>query len=101
MSEREEYAELEGQLELGAAVETFLGGQIGRYLIQRAETERAEALEALKDVNPEDAAAVRALQNRVRVVDTVQQWLADTISQAAAAFARLERMDSDREENMD
>ncbi len=79
---------------IGIEVERFLQGPAGRRLIERFEQERAAALEALADVDPEDAKAVRRLQNEVAVVDRVQQRLADMLAEARAAIDRLDQLDT-------
>lgn len=90
-----EVLELEGQVALGIEVERFLEGPIGRHIVVRAESERAEALEALYQSDPENAPAVRAAQNRVAVVDMIQQWLAEAIIAAHAANSRLDQLDQE------
>lgn len=74
---------------LGMDVENFLQGPIGRHLLARAEEARVSALEALARCDPENAASVRAYQNQVAVVDMVQQWLADAITEARNAEQQL------------
>lgn len=66
-------------IELGMDAHAFMKSNIGRYLSARAESERADALEELAQADPDDAKAMRALQNRVKVVDSVMYWLAEAI----------------------
>lgn len=82
------------EVALGLDVEAFLQGPVGRYLINRAETERAVALEALKDVDAEDAKAIRNYQHQIGIIDAIQQWLADAIADGRNAEQQLyERSD--------
>lgn len=74
---------------LGMDVENFLQGPIGRHLLARAEEQRKEALEALKDADPENAKAIRVWQHKIGVIDAVQQWLADAITEARNAEQQL------------
>ena len=74
---------------LGMDVEHFLNGPIGCYLIERAEAARSSALDALAHCDPENAASVRTFQNQVQVVDMLQQWLADAITEAQNAEQQL------------
>lgn len=74
---------------LGLDVEAFLHSPVGRYLVQRAEAERAAALEKLKDADAEDAKAIRRYQHQVGVIDAIQQWLADAIHDAHNAEQQL------------
>lgn len=81
------------EVALGMDVQAFLQGPIGRYLIGRAEETRASALEALVHCDPENAASVRAYQNQVAVVDMVQQWLADAITEGRKHEQELSEQD--------
>lgn len=74
---------------LGIEAEHFLTSALGRHLVARSEEERAEVLELLKDADPEDAKKIRALQNRVAVLDTWQQWIADAIMTGKATEEML------------
>lgn len=84
---------LEANVSLGVDVEAWLQSPIGMMVIRRCEEERSAALEALADADPEDPKAIRALQMRVRVVDTVQQYMADAIASAQSSLARLEQLE--------
>jgi hypothetical protein len=71
-------------VQLGIETEQFLTSKLGRYLIARAESEREEAVQKLVDAEPHDRNKVQACQNRVRLVDMFQQWLADAITEGQA-----------------
>jgi hypothetical protein len=85
---------LEANVALGVEVERFLAGPIGQMFAQRCESDRLAALEALAYVDLTDAAAGRALQNQIKVIDAVQQYLADGFTNAQAALARLEQLET-------
>lgn len=87
-----ELEDLDAAVNLGVHVEAFLSGPIGQYIAQRCETERAQLLETLAEVDPEDASAVRAAQSGIRVIDQIQQWLADALIAAQAAHDRIQQM---------
>lgn len=93
MSDIPEVRELEAQVSLAIQVEAFTGSAIGQMFVKRVESERAAALERLADADAEDPKAIRAIQNEIRVIDTVQQYLADTLIAAKASLARLEQFD--------
>ena len=76
-------------VDLGFQAEAFLQSDIGRYLVQRAEAQVDAAVEALKQEDPEDAKAIRALQNTIAVAESVQYWLADAIQQGENAQQQL------------
>ena len=65
MNEREQ---AEQALRLRTAVENFVESAIGRYLVNRAQTERANALEELGVVAPNASDQIVLIQQRVRVL---------------------------------
>jgi len=82
-------AEAHRALELRWDIEAFLDSKPGRYLCERSEQKRTEALEKLKDVDAEDAKAIRALQMEIAVCDTWQEWLGEAITEGRHAEERL------------
>ena len=70
---------LQGQIELSFKTEEFLASDVGKYLIRRSDEEVEAAVEELKKVSPEDATAIRAIQTRIQVAESVQYWLAAAI----------------------
>ena len=70
----------------GKQIEDFLSSDIGVYLVKKAEREVQAAFEALKSVNPVDGKAVQALQNKIWVAESFQQWLGDGIVDGLQAF---------------
>ena len=50
---------------LGEAAKQFLGSGLGKHITQRAADEVDEALAELIDADPNDAAAILALQTRI------------------------------------
>lgn len=81
--------ELQRAIGFGMDVEAFLKSSIGQYLSERGESERSQALEDLAECAPEDSEAIRALQNKVRVVDLIMTWLAETITEGMEAQRQL------------
>lgn len=78
---------------IGIEVERFLSSNAGKALIERLETERADALEELAGVDAENPRAVRAVQNQIAVIDRVMQYLADLHAMARQASERLLQID--------
>lgn len=70
-------------------MEDFLNGPIGSHLVRKAREQSQTALDQLKVVDPENAQAVRALQNRVSVSDSLLGWLGDAIHEGQAALEAL------------
>ena len=83
--------QLFGKVSLGLDVQAFLQSPVGRYLIGKAENERAAALERLATVNPDDTKDVRRAQNKVAVIDLIQSWLAEAITEAGVAENDLQQ----------
>lgn len=73
----------------GRQVEDFLNGDIGAFLLKRAQADITEGLDELRDVDPEDPKAVRAAQNKVRVAQSIINWLGDVVQQGHQAMAVL------------
>lgn len=90
MTEESIIRELQVEHAFGNEVKAFLQSNIGRYLISRAEAERAEALEALANADPDNGKTIRTLQTSIRVVDHIQRWLAEAISEGSEAARLLE-----------
>lgn len=89
MSTPTELSPLLKAVDMGFQAEAFLQSDIGRYLVSRAEAQIDAAVEALKGADPEDAKAIRALQNTIAVAESVQYWLADLIQQGENAQQQL------------
>lgn len=82
------------QVKFGLTVEDFMGSPIGRYLTARSEAERAALLETLADVDPADSKTIAATQTRIQVCEAWRAWLAEAITEAAAARQKIGEMDA-------
>jgi len=63
----------------GRQVEQFLASDIGRYLIARADQQIKEGKAELVETDPENANAMRAAQFKVKVAQSIVDWLSDAI----------------------
>lgn len=63
----------------GREVGAFLGTNVGKYLIARAEREEAEATDALKRTFPLRWRRIMELQNRIHRAESIQAWLGEAI----------------------
>ena len=77
------------QIDLGFQVEAFLQSDIGRYLVQRAEAQVDEQVEALKQVDADSPSQIRSIQHNIQVAEAIQYWLADAIQSGINAQADL------------
>ena len=77
---------------LGRDAQDFLNTELGRYLVGRAEAEKADALEQLARVSPWRRNRIRQLQNEVWRAESVVSWLAEIISAGRDAENVLEQL---------
>ena len=78
----------------GIQAEGFLKGEIGRYLLGRAEIDEREALAELAEVDPENPGAIRAAQHKLQVARAVPRWIIDAIQSGRIAQATIEAEES-------
>lgn len=83
-----------GEVQFGIEVEAFLNSSLGKYLVQKAETERDAALEKLKVADPDNAKEIRRLQNEVWRAESMQTWLAEAIQTGWNAETTIAQQDS-------
>ncbi len=74
----------------GKQVESFLGSEIGRYILTRASEQKAEAQAEFLEVDPQDTAKVRAIQNKILLANDIARWLADAVSDGLRALSIIE-----------
>lgn len=73
----------------GRQVEEFLAGPIGSHLVRKAQAEIDDAVEKLKQVDPEDVRTIRTLQNKAHVAESIVGWLGDVIHEGQGALEAL------------
>lgn len=81
MTDNAERREIMNAIDFGIEVEAFIRSKVGQYLIKRAEQDIDDALEAMKEVDPDNANAVRALQGQIKRAESVQYWMAEAIQE--------------------
>lgn len=84
--------ELAGSVALGEDINVFLSSNVGRFLKNRAETERAAVLESMATCpldSVDGLAVARKLQQRIAVIDSWQRWLAEGLMEAKASENEL------------
>ena len=72
-------------IQRGFSFEDWINGPVGKYLVLRAEAERLDRLEQLATVDPHSAASIASIQQRIAVLDSWQQWVADAITEGRQA----------------
>ena len=71
---------------LGKQIEEFFSSDVGKYLLRRADIDREDALLELARCDPEDAKAIRGLQNKVLVSEKVRGWLEQAVLRGLQAI---------------
>lgn len=75
----------------GEEVRRFLSeDRIGRYITHKAAEQVANSLDELKEVDPDDAKSIRAIQTKIRVAESVVSWLAEAVDNGERARQILE-----------
>ena len=81
---------------LGKDAEEFLGSELGRYILGRAEQEEKEAIDALAVVSSWRRNRIRELQAQVWRARSVKQWLGELIQ--AGHQAQMQLVEKEAEE---
>jgi len=89
-----EYDELQIELferaAFGKQVDAFMGSDVGKYVMERAQQQRKDAIAEFAQVDATDTSAVQAIQNKLKVAEMVVQWLRDAVMDGLKAFQILE-----------
>lgn len=75
---------------LGKQAEDFLGSDLGKYLIKRAEQEASEAIDGLRAVEFYNGDKIREFQAKLWRAESFQQWLGNAIVEGQEALKMLE-----------
>ena len=76
---------------LGLEVEVFLGTKVGEYLLGCCKQDRDEALERLAVVDPEDAKAIREIQQQLQVCQMIPAYLHEIVIRSRQAEEALKQ----------
>jgi hypothetical protein len=74
----------------GKQVEIFWDGELGGYLKMRIAAEREEAMKNLARADRNNAQEVGRWQDRIAMVDLIQDWITDLIKDGLQAARALE-----------
>jgi hypothetical protein len=66
--------------------EEFFNTDLGRYILGRSRQEASEAMDRLRYVQPEDAAAIRKYQMEIKIAEAAVTWLSEVIIQGRQAL---------------
>ena len=87
---QDEETVLLAQAKVGALCANWLGTDIGRYVVGRAEQYEMDVLRELATVKPEDRLRIVQLQERARVPALIVRFLDEAIADGEAAKFQLE-----------
>ena len=82
--------DLHSQIHLGKKAENFLTGELGKYIIDRAQDQSEAAIIKLVSVDPNDTDKIQYLQNEIRVTRMAIEWLSDLIVMGAQNLKLIE-----------
>lgn len=82
MSQQEdrELTQIQAQIAFGLDVQAFMRSSIGVYLTAKANNDIDAALESLKTADPEDAKAIRTLQNDIKCAENFLLWMGEAVT---------------------
>jgi hypothetical protein len=74
----------------GKQVESFMNSEIGRYLVNRAIEEKAEAQGLFLTADCAKIEYVRSIQNKILMADNFVNWLKDAVGDGIQALNIIE-----------
>ena len=87
----EEGKELMQRVGIGLDAERFLRTEFGGFLVERLIEQRRVAMALLEEVDPDDAKAVRKIQNEAYLPQMILQTITDAIESYKLAEERLQQ----------
>lgn len=73
----------------GRQVELFLESDIGVFIVKQAEKQIEDAICDLKAIDPYDNRGVQKAQNKVKVAESILEWLGDAVRAGHQAIEEL------------
>lgn len=70
-------------------------GEVGQYLMHRADEERMDAMAKLAVHDARDAEGIQALQNEIWRADKFKEWLLEAVNVGEAALQQLNTLESE------
>lgn len=80
---------------LGKQIDNFLKSDIGAYLLDHANYEVEQGVEALKRVTPTAFQTITELQNKIWRAESIKDWLTEAITAGLRATEVLESREDD------
>jgi hypothetical protein len=89
----EEADELLSIARMGVDAEAFVRTPLGKFLMDKADSEIMDATSELIGADPEDVKANRDIRNRIHVANMFRTWMRDAIEIGRAAHEQLSDLD--------
>lgn len=64
-------------------IKMFFNSDVGVYILNSMSVERAEAIEQLVKVKPNDVFTIREIQNSIKIIDSIQGYFSELLIKAA------------------
>jgi hypothetical protein len=94
MDEKQNNEELWATAVFGKQVEDFLATDVGRYLLDRAESDWQKAVIAIRDCKPEELLKYQADMKRS---ESVRGWLSQAVNEGLRAYNLLQENEDEIE----
>jgi hypothetical protein len=85
MNESQELQQIRNQIAFGLDCKAFMLSALGRFLTEKANNDIEAAKDALAEVDPEDAKAIRKLQNDARCASNFLLWIGEAVTEGENA----------------
>ena len=81
------------QAVLGEQVQSFLASDVGRYMVARANIQKQDAMDELAVADPDDPKKIRSIQNKIKLADSILDWLNDAVVRGLQAIDVIDGRD--------
>ena len=89
MSDERNLEQMIADAEIGKQGREFLASELGKVMVGLADNEVQLAQEALGEVDPENTAKIRELQNQIKVGKWFTRWLFELIDEGEQAISEF------------
>ena len=88
------YQELKAHVAVGDMFKTWVGTDIGRYIIGRAEQDELKTLRQLSETDPTLSTEVMRLQERSKMFTSLLNWIEQVINEGEIAKYQIEQLNA-------
>ena len=73
----------------GKMASMFLESDVGLYILNKIDADTQQSIQGLIMCDPNDSKAIQTLQNEIRIVNSIKNWLAEAIEAGELATMAL------------